>query len=73
MSALAAYGASASDITRGNYMGSGRACYGMLTITAARITWITQFSRCESSAYAVRDRQEGPDGVRLFTSFCGRA
>jgi hypothetical protein len=65
MSALAAHAASASDITHGNYMGSGRACYGMLTITAARITWMTPFSRCDSSPYTVRDRQEEPDGVRV--------
>lgn len=46
-------------------MGSGRACYGMLTITARRITWMTPFSLCGSSPYAIRDRQNGPAGLRV--------
>jgi hypothetical protein len=46
-------------------MGSGRACYGMLTITARRITWITPFSECRSSAYTIRDRRDGLDGLRI--------
>jgi hypothetical protein len=69
MFALVAHTASGSDITHGNYIGSGRACYGTLTITAARITWMTPFSRCDSSPYTVRNRQEGPDGLRVVYEF----
>ena len=57
--------AAAADIVDGNYMGSGRACYGMLTITAQRITWTTPFSQCRTSSYAVLDRDVGPGGVRV--------
>ena len=46
-------------------MGSGRACYGMLTITARAITWMTPFSRCRTSPYSIVDREEGPDGLRV--------
>jgi hypothetical protein len=46
-------------------MGSGRACYGMLTITAHAITWMTPFSQCRPSRYSVVDRSEGPDGLRV--------
>jgi len=46
-------------------MGSGRACYGMLTITARRITWITPFSECRNSAYTIRDRRDGSDGLTI--------
>ena len=54
-----------ADAGRGNYMGSGRACYGMLTITRQRITWMTPFSLCRGSRYAVRDRRDGPNGLRI--------
>jgi hypothetical protein len=46
-------------------MGSGRACYGMLTITSRAITWMTPFSRCRTSQYAIVDRQDRPDGLQV--------
>ena len=61
----AAANLSVPDSARGNYMESGRACYGMLTITAQRITWITPFSECRSSPYAIRDSQDGSTGLRI--------
>jgi hypothetical protein len=64
LSQFAAVGAAAAhDIARGNFMGSGRACYGMLTITARRITWMTPFSECKTSPYAIRDRHDGADDL----------
>jgi hypothetical protein len=58
-------GAGARDVALGNYMGSGRACYGMLTITSRAITWMTPFSQCKASQYSIHDRQDGQDGVRI--------
>jgi hypothetical protein len=46
-------------------MGSGRACYGMLTITSHAVTWMTPLSQCRTSPYSVHDRQEGADGIRI--------
>ena len=46
-------------------MGSGRACYGMLTITGRAITWMTSFSQCRTSRYAIIDRLDGPNGLRV--------
>jgi hypothetical protein len=57
--------AAAPDRVHGNFMGSGRACYGMLTITTRRITWITPFSECRSSPYTIRDRRDEPAGLRI--------
>jgi hypothetical protein len=57
--------ATAADTARGNFMGSGRACYGMLTITARAITWMTPFSQCRTSPYAVVDRRNTSDGLRV--------
>jgi hypothetical protein len=53
------------DSARGNYMGSGRACYGMLTITARHIAWITPFSECRSSPYAILNAHDGTTGLRI--------
>lgn len=58
-------GAGARDVAYGNYMGSGRACYGMLTITSRVDTWMTSLSLCRTSPYSVHDRQEGADGIRI--------
>jgi hypothetical protein len=55
----------APDPVRGNFMGSGRACYGMLTITARSIAWATPFSRCPASPYAVVDSRDDADGLRV--------
>jgi hypothetical protein len=55
----------ARDIARGNFMGSGHTCYGMLTITSRRITWVTPGSQCLSSFYSIRDRQEWRSGIRI--------
>jgi len=47
-------------------MGSGRACYGMLTITRREIAWMTPFSRCAPSPYAVIDRRGDGQGTRVI-------
>jgi hypothetical protein len=62
---LGAGGASAADIAQGNFMGSGRACYGMLTITSRAITWETPYSQCRTSPYSIRDRRDGAEGLRI--------
>jgi len=53
------------DIALGNFMGTGRTCYGMLTITSRGITWMTPFSECRTSPYSVIDRGDGPGGLRI--------
>lgn len=57
--------AAAEESARGNYMGSGRACYGMLTITSRQITWMTPFSECLASPYAVVQRDDQADGLQI--------
>jgi hypothetical protein len=62
---LAAGGVIAAETPHGNFMGSGRACYGMLTITTRAIAWVTPFSLCRASPYVVIDRQDGSEGLRV--------
>ena len=57
--------AAEADIARGNFMGSGRACYGMLTITSRAITWMTPFSFCRTSPYTIVDRRDGADDLSV--------
>ena len=54
-----------SAVARGNFMGSGRACYGMLTITSRAITWMTPFSFCRTSPYTIVDRRDAVDGLTI--------
>jgi hypothetical protein len=70
---LPAAGIALPDIAHGNFMGSGHTCYGMLTITSRRITWVTPGSECRSSAYSIRDRQEGRSGIRITYQFARRS
>jgi hypothetical protein len=35
------------------FMGSGRACYGPLTVGTKTISWLTPFSQCKSVSYAL--------------------
>lgn len=65
LAALVVGGASAADLAHGNFMGSGRACYGMLTITARAITWMTPFSQCRTSPYTIVDRRNGSDSLSV--------
>lgn len=55
----------APDTVRGNFMGSGRACYGMLTITSRAITWMTPFSPCRTSRYTIIDRRDEANGLSI--------
>jgi hypothetical protein len=68
-----AAGRAASDVAHGNYMGSGHTCYGMLTITSRRITWMTPGSECRSSPYFIRDRQEWRSGIRITYQLAQRS
>jgi hypothetical protein len=38
------------------FLGSGRACYGALTLTPETIAWLTTFSRCEPTRFRIIDQ-----------------
>jgi hypothetical protein len=42
----------------GRFQGSGRACYGTLTIQAKTISWLTPFSQCKSMSYELVDPEK---------------
>jgi hypothetical protein len=49
------------DPVSGRFEGTGRACYGTLTIQPKTISWLTPFSQCKSMSYALisQDKQNG--------------
>jgi hypothetical protein len=55
----------ATDIVLGTFHGTGRACYGTLTIGTRHIAWMTPFSQCARAGYAIREEQMGPEGLRV--------
>ena len=40
----------------GRYLGTGRACYGTLTINDKHVSWLTPFSRCPSMTYKLVEK-----------------
>jgi hypothetical protein len=49
----------------GRFMGSGRACYGPLTVGTKTISWLTPFSQCKSVPYALIERDVHGDVSRV--------
>jgi hypothetical protein len=60
--------AAANDHFLGQFWGTGRACYGTLTITRASLEWLTTFNRCRSSPYKVLEQSGARMTVRLTSS-----
>jgi hypothetical protein len=56
---------SATQDERGVYSGSGRACAGILVITADHISWSTPFSYCAATAFTVKDRTKTNKSLRV--------
>jgi hypothetical protein len=56
--AVVAVHAEPESIT-GRFEGTGRACYGTLSIQPKTISWLTPFSQCKSMSYALisQDKQ----------------
>jgi hypothetical protein len=55
----------ASDPVTGSFQGSGRACYGTLTIQAKTISWLTPFSQCKSISYEFIDPEKDNGRARM--------
>lgn len=69
LTCCAALVASASPVAAGpsveRYLGTGRACYGALTITPKKISWLTPFSQCQSTGYQVVEHDSTRTTFRL--------
>jgi hypothetical protein len=66
-SLLTAIAASAGPPLTGIFQGTGRACYGTLSVKAGTISWITPFSQCRKTQYEVIEQRE--DGNRREAAF----
>jgi hypothetical protein len=47
--------AETSSLT-GRFQGTGRACYGTLSVEPKTISWLTPFSQCKSTPYEIVER-----------------
>lgn len=69
LTCCAATVASASPVTAGpsveRYLGTGRACYGALTITPKTISWLTPFSQCQPVGYQIVEHDSARTTFRL--------
>lgn len=61
----AAITASAAPPKTERFLGTGRACYGALTITPGTISWSTPFSRCEPVHFQVIEQDRGRTTYRM--------
>jgi hypothetical protein len=53
----------------GTFTGTGRACFGKLTVHAKTISWSTTFSRCESLPYELIEQTTDADIDRYSFKF----
>jgi hypothetical protein len=60
--------ASTSPLT-GNFVGSGRACYGTLEIGKETISWNTAFSRCKARPFRLANEEQHEGKQRLTFEF----
>lgn len=64
---VAATAAQAKDSPfTGHFQGTGRACYGTLSVQAKTISWTTPFSQCTSISYELVERSK-QDGQTTIT------
>ncbi|WBS01374.1 hypothetical protein OU994_24305 [Pseudoduganella sp. SL102] len=61
----AAMAASAVPPKTERFLGTGRACYGALTITPGEMSWVTPFSRCEPVRFGIIEQGRGRTTYRM--------
>jgi hypothetical protein len=60
-----AFAASAVAPKVERFLGTGRACYGALTITPKTLSWITPFSRCDPVSFQIVEQDPGRTTFRM--------
>jgi hypothetical protein len=54
-----------SGSVTGRFQGTGRACYGTLSIDAKTLSWLTPFSHCKSMAYQLLSQERHGGKTRM--------
>lgn len=57
----------------GRFLGSGRACYGTLVVSATTISWLTSFSQCQAVPVELVERDDSGRTVRATYRFKTRS
>lgn len=53
----------------GRFLGTGRACYGMLAVRTKTISWLTSFSQCQALPYELVERADSAGRLRITWRF----
>jgi len=53
----------------GHFLGTGRACYGMLAVRTKTISWLTSFSQCQKLPYELVERTDRNGHLRITWRF----
>lgn len=53
----------------GRFVGTGRACYGMLAVRTQTISWLTSFSQCQALPYELAEQTDGDGHLRITWRF----
>ncbi len=53
----------------GRFLGTGRACYGMLAVRTKTISWLTSFSQCQALPYELVERTDSGGRLRITWRF----
>ena len=53
----------------GRFLGTGRACYGMLAVRTKTISWLTSFSQCQTLPYELVERTDSGGRLRITWRF----
>lgn len=53
----------------GRFLGTGRACYGMLAVRTQTISWLTSFSQCKALPYELVERTDEGGRLRITWRF----
>ena len=53
----------------GRFIGTGRACYGMLAVRTKTISWLTSFSQCQALPYELVEQTDSGGHLRITWRF----
>lgn len=64
LAAISMLNGQAQELSPALFHGTGRACYGSLSIQPQTITWNTPFSRCKATSYSLTEQSDDAGHAR---------
>ena len=70
---LAGHAMAGGESFRGEYQGTGRQCYGKLSVLQKTITWDTPFAACKKRPYTLIKEESGESGREAVLLLRGKS